>query len=104
MSIGNRSRGTFRMVPDALWAHPQVDPIDIKVWCVLCQHARDRGELTSTNRAIAESAGISDRTVKRSLARLSGLGFVKMEGETIHRTIFLQPDALEPTYALKIAN
>ena len=92
------------MVPDALWTHPDLELIDIKVWCVLCHHARDRPHLDSTNRSIADSAGTSASTVKRSLSRLAKMGFVRLEGETIHRTIFLQPDALEPVYTLKIAN
>ena len=102
--MGNigRTRGKFRMVPDSLWMTAK--PTDVVVWCALCQIARDRPDVESSNGAIARNAGISLATLKRSLSRLAELGFVRPEGETTKRVIHLCPDALEPAYTLRIAN
>lgn len=92
------------MIPDALWMHETIQPIDAILWCALCQHARDRPDVCSTNASLAKTIRVSERTVKRSLSRLSSLGFVRSEGQTIHRVIHLCPDAQEPVYTLRIAN
>lgn len=99
-----RKRGLFRMVPDALWQNKQLLPVDTIVWCALCQIARDRPDVESSNNAIARNAGTSLATLKRSLSRLAELGFVRPEGETSKRVIHLCPDAIEPAYTLRIAN
>ena len=102
--IGRRWRGTFRMVPDALWMHDALQPVDIKVWCALWMHARDSPDVVSTNASRAGSANISLATLKRSLSRLTEVGFVRPEGETTKRVIHLCPDAIEAIYTLRIAN
>lgn len=92
------------MVPDGLWMHPSIKPIDAILWCALCQHARDRPDVASSNRSLARTIRASERTVSRSLARLQSTGFVQSQGETINRVLHLCPDAVEPVYALRLAN
>jgi hypothetical protein len=104
MDIGTRWQGTFRMIPDGLWQHPDLELIDIKVWCGLCLHSRDTGQTTSTNASLAATAETSLATLKRSLARLSKAGFISVEGETNRRVIRLQPDAHETVYTLRMAH
>jgi hypothetical protein len=104
MGIGNRWQGTYRMVPDSLWQHPDLAPTDSVVWCALCLVARDRGQLESSNRGLAAAARVSPATFKRSLARLAATGFVRVEGETTRRVLHLCPDAVVSAYTLRIAN
>lgn len=116
MSIGNSARSgesstggqrwgvTFRMIPDALWQHPDLELIDIKVWCALLLHARDADRITTTNASLARSAETSAATLKRSLSRLSAVGFIRVEGETHKRVIHLVPDAVETVYTLRLAH
>ncbi len=104
MDIGTRWQGTFRMIPDGLWQHPDLEPIDIKVWCGLCLHCREAGQTTSTNASLAATAETSLATLKRSLARLAMTGFIQVEGETSKRTIRLQPDAHAAVYSLRMAH
>lgn len=92
------------MVPDGLWQHPELQPLDIKVWCALMHHARDRTSVDSTNRSIAGTAGTSLATLKRSLSRLTGTGFVRVSGTSNDRVVELCPDAVEAVYSLRIAN
>lgn len=92
------------MVPDALWQHPTATPLDLKVWCALLLHAKDSEAIASTNASLAESAGVSIPTLKRSLSRLVGTGFVRMEGDTHKRVIYLCPDAVEVVYTLRLAH
>lgn len=92
------------MVPDGLWQSPDLIPIDTIVWCALCQIARDRPDVESSNRTIARTAGTSLATLKRSLSRLAGVGFVRSEGGTTNRVLHLCPDAIEVVYTLRIAN
>jgi hypothetical protein len=104
MNVGKRWEGTFRMVPDSLWQHPDLELIDLKVWCALMLHARDRAEIASTNASIAASVRASLPTLKRSLSRLAATGFVRPEGETTKRILHLCPDAIVVAYTLRIAN
>ena len=92
------------MIPDALWMHPEIKPIDAILWCALLQHARDSPDVASSNRSLAKSIRASERTVSRSLARLQTVGFIQSQGETINRVLHLCPDAVEPVYALRLAN
>jgi hypothetical protein len=105
MDIGNTARQHeaipsargfyWRMVPDALWRHPDLEPIDIKVWCALLLYARDRGECNPTNAGLAETVGCSPATLKRSLSRLEDAGFLVGESKGPHRTIKLRPEGWE---------
>jgi hypothetical protein len=104
MSIGKRWEGSFRMIPDSLWQHVDAELVDLKVWCALSMHARDRDRITSTNASLANSAEISMATLKRSLARLTKMGFIKVEGETTRRVLHLCPDAHTITYTLRMAH
>jgi hypothetical protein len=83
------------MVPDALWRHPDLEPIDIKVWCALMLHARDRAECHPTNAGLAETAGCSVATLKSSLSCLEDAGFIVGESRGPHRTIRLRPEGWE---------
>jgi hypothetical protein len=83
MSIGNSARQHeailsargfyWRMVPDALWRHPDLEPLDIKVWCALLLYARDRGECNPTNAGLAAQ----DRALSGSLRSLGGSGAIR---------------------------
>lgn len=83
------------MVPDALWRHPELEPIDIKVWCALLLYARDRGECNPTNAGLAETVACSVRTIAYSLSRLEDAGFLVGESKGPHRTIRLRPEGWE---------
>jgi len=104
MNIGNRWAGTFRMIPDSLWQHRDIQLIDLKVWCALLLHARDAHSIASNNASLAATADTSVRTLIRSLNRLATIGFVRPEGETSNRVLHLCPDAVEVVYSLRIAN
>lgn len=80
------------MVPDALFAHPDLEPQDIKTWCFLCLYARSRDRCTPTDRSLAEDMGVVERTVKRSLTRLEKTGFIRRERRGPERTIYLAPE------------
>jgi hypothetical protein len=103
-TTGNRMRGTFRMIPDALWTHQSLELIDIKVWCALCLHARDEWYTASSNASLAASAETSVPTLKRSLSRLSQTGFVRIEGATSRRVLHLVPDAEVAVFTLRLAH
>lgn len=92
------------MVPDALWLHPDLQPVDVKVWLALMLHARDQESIGSSNASLAKTACVSGSTLKRSLARLTATGFVRPEGETHQRTLHLCPDAVESYFTLRVAN
>jgi hypothetical protein len=82
----------WRMCPDSLYLHSDLEPIDIKVWLILCLCARDRGQCNPTNASLAETARCSVRTIKYSLSRLEDAGFVVGETRGPYRTIRLRPD------------
>jgi hypothetical protein len=103
-TTGNRMRGTFRMIPDALWTNPALELIDIKVWCALCLHAREDWFTASSNASLAASAETSVPTLKRSLSRLSQTGFVRIEGATSRRVLHLVPDAQVAVFTLRLAH
>jgi hypothetical protein len=92
------------MIPDGLWQHPEVELIDLKVWCALSLHARDRDRISSTNASLARSADTSLATLKRSLGRLAKMGFIALEGETTRRIIHLRPNAQTMEYGLRLAH
>jgi predicted transcriptional regulator len=92
------------MIPDALWQHHQIQPLDIKVWCALMLHARDHDAIASTNATIAATARTSVRSLIRSLNRLAAVGFIRPEGETSNRVLHMCPDAVAVVYTLRIAN
>jgi hypothetical protein len=104
VNIGIGGRGTFRMVPDSLWSNPDLEPVDIKVWCALCLHARDRDQISSTNASLAGSSETSLATLKRSLSRLAATGFVRIEGAGSRRVIHLRPGAIESVPKLRLAH
>jgi hypothetical protein len=93
------------MCPDALFMHPNIEPVDIKLWLVLMVFCRDRGWCEATNKQLAETAKISVRTVARCLCRLEDAGFVVGESKGPHRTIKLRPEGWEQSprpFALKM--
>jgi hypothetical protein len=92
------------MIPDALWTHSSLEPIDIKVWCALCLHARDEWRTSSSNASLASSAETSIPTFKRSLSRLVATGFVRSEGSTGNRVLHLVPDAEVAVFTLRLAH
>ncbi len=101
-----RQRKTFRMLPDALFTHPETQPQDLMTWCYLGLHARNRGFCHVTDRQLAEDMGVVQMTVRRSLARLDKMGFIIRERNANERTIVLCPDGKEdaPGMTLKLLN
>ncbi len=83
---------TWRMCPDKLFMHADLQAIDIKIWLVLMVYARDRGECNPTNKSLADMVGCSVRTIAYSLSRLEDAGFVIGESRGPHRTITLRPE------------
>ncbi len=107
MSIDHASRSrshipqaegfNWRMCPDKLFMHKDLEPIDIKVWLVLMVYARDRGECNPTNKSLADMVGCSVRTIKYSLVRLEDAGFLIGKSRGPHRTITLRPEGWDST-------
>lgn len=96
---------TFRMVPDRLWTHPDLQPFDLKLWCCLSFLARGRGRCEATDARLARQTGASPQTVRRALLRLERARFIgrTMDGPT--RVIRLHPEGSgEPiaAFALKV--
>jgi hypothetical protein len=94
MSIGKMPRAleSFRMVPDRLWTHQDLQLFDIKLWCALQFLARSRGYCEPTDATLAEKTDASQQTVRRSLQRLEAAEFIArtMDGRT--RVITLKPE------------
>jgi DNA-binding MarR family transcriptional regulator len=104
MGIGRFDPG-FRMIPDQLWQSPGVEPVDLKVWCVLWFHARGREHTNSTDAALAETAGCGEATIRRAIARLERAGFLYRERTGPTREIYLCPrgrDDQATTFGLRV--
>ena len=69
-------KGTFRMIPDVMWADASLKDFDIRLWCVLGFYARGRNHCDPTDASIAATMGVSVATVKRGLMRLEAAGFL----------------------------
>jgi hypothetical protein len=109
MSIGKTkaipSTGVrFSMVPNTLFMDRSLEPQDCLTWCYLCLNARGRGFADVTDKGLAEAMGVVDRTVRRSLDRLEGSGFIRRERSGPKRTIHLIPDnrADQQVFRLKV--
>jgi hypothetical protein len=83
---------TFRMIPDRLWTHPDLQLFDLKLWCVLQFLARGRGCCDPTDAVLAAKSGASQQTVRRSLQRLETAEFVTRTMESRTRVITLKPE------------
>ncbi len=112
MGIGNPDRqiqtqGTFRMIPDAMWADERVKDYDIRLWCVLGWYARGRDHCDPTDASIATTMGVSIATVKRGLLRLESAGWINRDHDAAGaRTIFFSTkdsDATPKVFALRVA-
>ena len=94
----------FSMVPNALFLDKSLEPQDCLTWCYLTLNARGRGFADATDKQLAESMGVVDRTIRRSLDRLQQAGFIRRERKGPQRTIHLIPDnrADERAFRLKV--
>jgi hypothetical protein len=94
------------MIPDRLWLHPRVKPIDLRIWCCLWFHARDRGHCFENDATIAETTRVSIKTVQRSLLNLQRMEFIKRDMVGRDRRLDLRPEGDgQPiaAFALKLA-
>src|SRR5688572_29720798 len=114
MGIGERAgiatpsgQGTFRMVPDVMWANASVKDFDIRLWCVLNFYARGRDHCEPTDLSVAETMGVSVATVKRGLQRLEAGGWIERRHDTDgNRTIFFttqDSDTTTQVFRLRVA-
>ncbi len=79
------------MIPDRLWLHPAVKDIDLRLWCCLWFHARDRGHCFESDATIADQIRVSIKTVQRSLLNLERMEFIKREKVGRERRVDLRP-------------
>lgn len=101
-----RASETFRMVPDRLWTHPDLQPFDLKLWCAMSFLARGRGRTDATDKVIAHQADASPQTVRRGLQRLESAAFISRAMDGRDRIITLNPEGTgEPIagFTLKVA-
>lgn len=68
----------------------RIQPIDLRVWCVLLHDARFRGHCEYTDGDLAGMLGVSPQTIRRSLLRLARAGYIEREGAP-RRRILLEP-------------
>jgi hypothetical protein len=87
-----RALESFRMVPDRLWSHPMIEPLDVTLWCCLTFLARGRDHCEATDQALAGKLGTTDRTIRRSLARLESCQFIGRHMDGVTRVITLKPE------------
>jgi len=93
MSIDKMPRvvETFRMVPDRMTFDDRLKSHEIRLWCVLCFAARGRDHTDVTDAALAAMMGMSERTVRESLARLEECRFIERARRGEGRVITLRP-------------
>lgn len=79
------------LVPDAVWFHDALRPLDVKVYKVLMDHARQTVKrfkrkymkdnfypgVLKSQLTLADRAGCTDKTLRASLARLEEAGFIE---------------------------
>lgn len=72
------------MVPDRLWTHQALQPLDVRLWCALSFFARERGHCEPTDADLADKLGSSQQTIRRGLLRLEEAEFITrtMDGRT----------------------
>ncbi len=80
------------MVPDRLWMDRRLTGSDVRLWCVLAFHARDRGYSDATDATLAEQVGVSPRSIRDGLGRLQDCQFLARHGRGSTRTITLRPE------------
>jgi hypothetical protein len=80
------------MVPDRLWSDPRIEPLDVTLWCCLTFLARGRDHCEATDLTLAEKLGTTDRTIRRSLARLETCSFIHRQMVDHQRVITLKPE------------
>ncbi len=103
---GNGVRETFRMIPDRLWLNSGIKDFDLRLWCCLWFHARDRGHCFETDAQIAETMGVSIKTVQRGLRNLERGEFLTREMVGRERRLNLRPEGDGqpiPEFALRLA-
>jgi hypothetical protein len=114
MGIGKQDRqtpesgqGTFRMVPDVMWADQGVKDFDIRLWCVLNFYARGRDHCEPTDASIAATMGVGIATVKRGLMRLEVAGYIaRNHDDQDNRSISLstkEPGHTPQVFKLRVA-
>lgn len=69
--------GTFRMIPDVVL--DLADPYATQVYAVLRRLARTSPAITATVKQIADASGTSERTIQRTLAKLTEHGLIYVE-------------------------
>ena len=82
----------FRMVPDRLWLDSRLRANDIRLWCALIFTARSRNYTEATDAILAGQIGLSERSIRDSLARLEVSRFIDRQREGEGRVIRLRPE------------
>lgn len=67
-------------IPNWIVRDPKVGPNALAVYAVIQSHAGSKGTTALRHKTIAFEAGVSEKTVKRSVAVLKGLGVLWWEG------------------------
>lgn len=78
----------FAMIPiSMLMDVRRIEPIDIRIWCILLHDGRHRGYCEHTDAELARIAGTSRPGVQRSLLRLTRAGYIDRVGGRCRRIL-----------------
>lgn len=78
----------FEMVPLAMILDTRrIEPIDLRIWCILLHDGRHRGYCEFTDAELARLAGTSRPGVQRSLLRLTRAGYIDRVGGRCRRIL-----------------
>ena len=83
------SNHIFTQIPNIVLNHPELSSNDKIILVILYDVIKDKGNTKHRNRTISLKAGLSERTVARSLNKLERLGFIVRRGLSFTRQFFL---------------
>ena len=66
----------FAQIPEALIYDHSIDPLALRVYCVLMRHGQDPNSCYPSHARIAKLIGVSDRSVARPLKDLANAGWI----------------------------
>lgn len=93
----------FEMIPIAMALdHRRIQPIDLRIWCLMLHDARFRGHCEYTDAQLAAMSGVSRQAVQRSLLRLTKAGYIDRVGGRCRRILLNPPGDEAATPRLKI--
>lgn len=78
----------FEMVPLRMAQDiRRIEPIDIRLWCIMLHDARFRGHCEYTDAELASMLGVSQQSVRRALLRLTKAGYIDRVGGRCRRIL-----------------